>query len=48
METITSGNKINKICASGKLQGIVNFDETKMISIKYWYYQGHGVNPSNV
>lgn len=45
---ITSGNMINKICASVKLQGTVNSDETKMFSIKYWYFQAHGVNPSTV
>jgi hypothetical protein len=41
-----SGNMINKIHASAKLQGTVSVDETKMVSINYWYYQAHGVNPS--
>jgi len=45
---VVSGNMINKICAFVRLQGTVNFDETKMVSITYWYYQVHGVNPSIV
>ena len=31
---ITSGNMVDKIYASVKLQGTINVDETKMISVK--------------
>ena len=45
---VMSGNVINKMCASVKLQGTVNCDETRTVSINCWYYQAHGVNPSTV
>jgi len=48
MEMNYIGKLIDKICASVKLQGTINVDETKIISIKYWYFQAHGVNPSTV